>query len=167
MSWKYRLQQFLSHMQANECAVDYDVVEELLPAEACALFRGMSAGDQRHAVCVLKALCAGEEPPLALKRAALLHDVGKSCGDLKLWHRVLGVAAEAVDEGLLSRLASSDSGLYVQAHHAELGALLCERVGLSPFTVDLVRYHESSGEEIADPALREALAALREADDAC
>lgn len=167
MGWKYRLRQFLNHLQADEGAVDDDLVRELLPADAHALFRNMSAGDQRHALCVLHALEWDGEPSLALGRAALLHDVGKACGDLKLWHRVLGVAAEAVDETLLSRLASADRGLYVQAHHAELGALLCERVGLSSFAVDLVRYHESSLEEIEDPVLREALVPLKEADDAC
>jgi hypothetical protein len=166
MRWKYRLRQFLSHLQVPEDALDYGVARELLPAEAYALFRAMSVGDQRHAVCVLNALCE-DEPSLALKRAALLHDVGKSCGDLKLWHRVLGVTVGAMDDGLLSRLASSDNGLYVQVHHAELGALLCQRVGLSPFAVDLVRYHESPAEEIADPALCGALVALKKADDAC
>ncbi|MFO7917986.1 MAG: hypothetical protein R6V13_07900 [Anaerolineae bacterium] len=167
MGWKYRLRQFLDHLQADEAGVDYGPAKELLSAEAFALFRSMSVGDQRHALCVLRALDRGGGPPLALKRAALLHDVGKACGDLKMWHRVLGVAAEAVDEALLSRLASSDRGLYVQAHHAELGALLCKEVGLSPFVVDLVRYHESPLEEIEDPALREALAALKAADDIC
>jgi hypothetical protein len=167
MGWKYRLQQFLNYLQANEGAVNYGMVKGLLPAEAYTLFRAMSLGDQRHALCVLRALCAEEEPSLALKRAALLHDVGKSCGDLQLWHRVLVVAVEHLDDTWLSRLASLDDALYVQVHHAELGALLCQKVGLSSFAVDLVRYHESSGKEIADPALREALVALRESDDAC
>ncbi len=167
MGWKYRLRQFLNHLQADEAGVDYDLVEELLPAEACELFRGMSAGDQQHALCVLRALGREGEPSLALKRAALLHDVGKSYADVKLWHRVLGVAVEAVDETLVSRLPPSDGGLYLQAQHAELGALLCEKVDLSPLAVNLVRYHESPVEEMDDPTLREALVALKAADDVC
>lgn len=167
MGWAYRLRQFLDHLRAERTGVDCAPARELLPAEAQALFRSMSAGDQRHALCVLRALDRDGEPSLALRRAALLHDVGKVCGDLKLWHRVLGVAVEAVDEGLLSRLAASDGGLYVQAHHAELGARLCEEVGLSPFVVDLIRYHESPLDEIDDLSLREALATLKAADDVC
>ncbi|MFP3897208.1 MAG: HDIG domain-containing metalloprotein [Anaerolineales bacterium] len=161
------MRQFLGHLQADEMEMDYGPAKELLPAQAFALFRGMSAGDQRHALCVLRVLDRDGEPSQALRRAALLHDVGKACGDLKMWHRVLGVAAGAVDETLLSRLASSDDGLYVQAHHADLGARLCEEVGLSPFVVDLVRYHESPLEEMDDPTLHEALAALKAADDVC
>ncbi|MEA3406959.1 MAG: hypothetical protein U9R48_02620 [Chloroflexota bacterium] len=161
------MRQFLNYLQANESAVDYDLVQELLPAEAYALFRNMSVGDQRHALCVLRALDRDGEPSLALRQAALLHDVGKSCGHVRLWHRILGVATKAVDGDLLSRLAPSDGGLYVQAHHSELGALLCEKAGLSAFVVNVVRYHESPLEEVDDAVLREALVALKMADDAC
>jgi len=172
MRWEYRLKQFLAHIQADEASVDDGLVRDLLSNEAYELFKEMPPGDQVHALCVLRALCEAGEKSLEMAWAALLHDVSKSRGGLKTWHRALSVALEALDDDWLSRLASSDSDswrypFYVHLCHAELGALMCESAGCARIVVAMVRYHETPLEDVEDLALRRKLAALKMADDAC
>jgi hypothetical protein len=99
-----------------------------------------------------------------------LHDVGKSGGRLRLWHRVLIVLIEALRPPLLDRLAKDEPRSWrylflVHRHHPELGAELAQAAGCSPITVELIRWHQ---EPLANNPFRtyrdELLAALQEAD---
>jgi len=102
--------------------------------------------------------------------AALLHDVGKSGGGLRLWHRVLIVLIKALWPQLLDRLAEEEPRswrypFFVHQHHPELGAQLAQAAGCSTTTVALIRRHqEPSANNPLSTHRDKLLAALQEAD---
>ena len=173
MRWSHRFRQFLMRTRVSDAAVARRTAKEVLPKAAYRLFEKMSPGDQTHGLCVLRALGGEETASPDVAQAALLHDVGKVAGRLSLPFRVLVVFLEWVGRGLLERLASAEPTswrypFYVHVHHAELGASRCREAGCSPLTVDLVRHHERPVDEVGDDSrLKEALIALKKADESC
>jgi hypothetical protein len=179
MSAHYRVRQFLLAAGASlrrERLPDPAIGRLLTPA-GVELFSRMPAYDRRHALGVLRTLQKqGQEEP-DLLAAALLHDVGKTvseAGRLRLWHRVAMVLLGASRPGLIDRIErealSEDpptrkgwrQALFVQAHHAHIGAELALRAGCSQATAELIRCHETTCDPVQDPRL----AALRAADAA-
>ncbi len=169
----YRCRQALARVRATFRVPDLGRAGVVLSGPAHDLFRGMSRGDQHHGLCVWQEVTAAGDCTPALGQAALLHDVGKSRAHLGLLLRTLVVLLGALDGGLVGHLGGDGSAwwrrpFYVQAHHGEIGALLCARAGCPQMTVDLVRYHESAEEcPLDDADFLERLAALRAADDCC
>ncbi|MCK4451473.1 MAG: hypothetical protein KAX26_12870, partial [Anaerolineae bacterium] len=95
--------------------------EYLTPPQA-ELFLRMPRSDQRHGLDVFHALRRKQRHDRDLLAAALLHDVGKSGGQLRLWHRVLIVLISALRPELLNRLASDEPHswrylFFVHQHH--------------------------------------------------
>ncbi|NLT73848.1 MAG: HD domain-containing protein [Chloroflexi bacterium] len=140
-----------------------------MSAESWALFEGLSAGDQAHALRVLAHVRALGNPSPEVEEAALLHDVGKTVAPLGLWWRTLAVLLRAA--GLLGRVPSPDPArptypLHVLMHHAEHGARLCQEAGCSPRVVGLVRWHDTPPDLLPDHTLLEELKLIRAADDA-
>jgi len=158
---------------ANESMIAAETAQRVLPAAAYALFRAMTAGDQLHALGVLRLLRQRGNPSPALEQAALLHDVGKAGGGLTLAYRAVIVLLKSLHPSLLERLARAEPGSWrypfeVQLRHAERGAAQCEQAGCSPLTVALVRHHEDRAlDELGQVAWRDDLIALQKADDAC
>lgn len=147
----------------------------LSPSEY-ALASRMGRYDRAHA-----ARMAAEAPgDLVLKRAALLHDVGKADPRLNFVRRVLytslelfapcllrrvlaGIEARAAG-GTASERTESLAGtwaraFYAQAHHAALGGELLERAGCDAEVVDLVAGHQGAPDACGERARR-----LRELD---
>jgi hypothetical protein len=111
----------------------------------------------------------GAEPALA--QAALLHDVGKVEGRIRLWHRVATVLLQALRPALLCHLALNEPHswrypFFVSLHHAEHGADLSAEAGTDAVAVALIRAHHTAPEQSGWDAPSQALlTALRWADE--
>jgi len=94
------------------------------------LFFAQPSADQQHG------LAAARRAPAALRRAALLHDVGKQASGLGVWGRSLASAGAKFHIPVKGRLAR-----YLD--HGPIGAELLEREGVERLVVDYARYHHS------------------------
>jgi len=129
-------------------AGERDDVRNLLTPGESELFFHFPAHDQRHALEVLGRLDMRHgAAPIAVRRAALLHDIGKIDDDLSV---ALRVVASIV----------GPRGRFAHYHtHETRGAEMLRAIGSDPLTVDLVAGTRSDGADIARWA-----AALRDAD---
>ena len=149
-------------------------VEALLTPPQVALFRRMPRYDQRHSLHVAYTLRVAGYYHRELQVAALLHDVAKSSGPLRLWHRVAIVLLKALAPRWMAWLARKvEPGhwrypFYMHRIHPEIGARWAEEAGCSSLAVWLIAHHQSLSEcgtnEQEDSRIH-LLAALRRADD--
>jgi putative nucleotidyltransferase with HDIG domain len=117
-------------------------IRRVLPPPLEALFLRQTAGEQAHALRVMRTAAASgiQTGRLALLQAALLHDVGKTRAPLSLPERVAVVLAGRYWPGLMER---SNWRPFVTARsHPEWGAEMCAEAGAPPLTVKLVRLHQ-------------------------
>lgn len=171
---RYRIEQFCKGLQASLRAPDECLAESVLSPAELALFRRMPLDARRHSLDVLRALQREGDVPHPLAVAALLHDVGKAAATemgayLGLWMRGPIVLLEALAPGLLKRLAAPQPArsfryaLYVQLHHAAIGAAWAQEAGCSELTCWLIAHHQDSSAN-GDPDRMVLLARLRRAD---
>ena len=135
-------------------------IRRVLPPPLEALFLRQTAGEQAHALRVMRSAAASgiQTGRLGLLQAALLHDVGKIRAPLSLLERVAVVLAGRFWPSLKER--SNWRPFVTARRHAEWGAEMVAGAGAPPLTVDLVRRHQ-------EPAAPEdkLLAVLQMADD--
>lgn len=150
---RYRMKQFWLGMGASLSAQDWVTVRNALSPAQCTLFERMPVDAQDHSLRVLAAMQTQASVTPDLAAAALLHDVGKvaaleSGAYLGLWLRGPMVVVEALAPGLLERLAdprpsaSMRYALYVQQHHAAVGAQWACDAGSTPLTCWLIEHHQ-------------------------
>ncbi len=125
---------------------DRAILDATLPAAGQALFFTMSRNDQRHSLTVYRALGARGCADGELLAAALLHDSGKGSGRVPFLVRPLVVLLRAFAPKLLDWFARSPRPwfrrpFYYAWRHADIGADLAARAGLSPRVVTLIRTH--------------------------
>jgi len=149
----YRVQQFGRALLAGWRGPDQAELAEArhwLPPSGWQLFAEMPRAEQRHALNVWHSLkSAGYEQP-ELAQAALLHDVAKYRGGVKLFHRVTVVLIKAFAPRMwqhLKELAEPPRTdwrypLWTHANHPAGSAALAEAAGCSPKAVDLIRRHQ-------------------------
>jgi hypothetical protein len=155
----YRVRQFWGALGSASRPVDEALLGAYLNTAQIALFRRMSAAEQIHALAVLRTLeveqGTGPEEGVrtrsayvetVLAQAALLHDVGKVGGRIRLWHRAAKVVLQALHPALLDRLAVDEPrswrySFFVLLHHAERGADLSAGAGTDAVAVALIRAH--------------------------
>jgi hypothetical protein len=159
----YRVWQFIRATFFRVGQDEYALIERhLLPAQV-ALFMRMDRLDQRHCLDVFYTLYDAHHRDGALLEAALIHDVGKADGRLKMWHRVSIVWMQQFVPGWLERLTADGRGwkapFGVHVRHAETSARWVADAGSPPQVIDLIRRHHKKNPK------DERLAALKWADE--
>ena len=93
----HRFAQGISALFAFANSPDLNVARQHLSSCEFEAFRSMSRAEQLHSLKVLRKVLEGcPRAPKALTAAALLHDVGKSRYQLRVWQRTLAVLIEAI-----------------------------------------------------------------------
>lgn len=161
---RYRVYQVWRSLAARPLdSGDHAILDATLPKAGRALFFTMSRNDQRHSLTVYRALgergCADAD----LLAAALLHDSGKGGGRVRLWVRPVFVLLRAFAPGLLRWLAREPETrwrrpFYSAWRHADIGADLAARAGLSERAVLYIRaHHQPDGPAAALHAVDDAV----------
>lgn len=143
-------------LRARPLSVDErGAVRTLLAPDESALFFRFATHDQRHALDVLRRLVTRHAgAPVAVRRAALLHDIGKIDDDLSV---ALRVAASIV--GSRGRRFA-----HYHAHEAR-GAEMLRAIGSDPLTVGLVAGARPDGAGVdVDVDVKRWAEVLRDAD---
>jgi hypothetical protein len=159
----HRVGQFIGHLTARVDPAEEARARGWLPDAAWPLFSAMPTADRRHALDVVARLQAAGHADRDLLAAAMLHDAAKG-SRLRLWHRVAGVALQAIVPRALARLALPDERswrfpFHLFVHHAALSGDAALRAGCSARTAAFIR-------GAATPADVRLATALRRADEA-
>jgi hypothetical protein len=148
----YRTRQFWNALTATPAAADLQQAYLILSPGQRRLFEQLSAGEQVHALRVLRKIqhATHFQPELAdehLFQAALLHDVGKTRIRLTVWERILIVLANRLVPGQVLRWGHNSPvgwrrAFVVAQQHPVWGADLADTCGSAPLTVQLIRRHQ-------------------------
>jgi hypothetical protein len=143
---RYRVRQFVRGFHGRLSDEEIVAVRSLLTDRELSLFAEMDRRDQRHSVDLLRHLERSDrDPPSSeLRRAALLHDVGK--GRVSVTARVLFVLANAVSANLARRFEREGArglrgAFWRIRYHASLGAIRLADLSVEERVIELVRYH--------------------------
>lgn len=175
-----RIKQFFHAITAKVSFADALYVREMLGMDETILFFAMSIEDQRHAIDVAHTVehlydKMSEEKKEKidghiLVKAALLHDVGRVKGDMKIHQKVLCVLLDKWDPQHARLLAKSNGDKGSLAHaflayyrHPKIGAEKLEEIGADSRIVYLVRHHHSKKKDKENELYKE-LTLLKKAD---
>ena len=133
----------------------------MLNPEQRALFTQMQPSEQNHAVIMFRRLLEQGENQPDLLVAALLHDVGKLRYRLNPLERAMVVLVKAVMPEQARRwgelppvgwdgLPPWRKAFIVAEHHAEWGAEMARKSGVSALTENLIRWHQQPHRQDAD-----------------
>ncbi len=173
LSWQqmlYRTRQFFFGLTARPAAEDLAQARRILSAPQMALFLQMQPGEQAHSLLVMRKLLAQGETDSHLLTAALLHDVGKIRGRLRIWERSLIVIGKDLFPARVKAwgrgaLRGWQRAFVIAEQHPEWGASLAQEAGVSPQAVALIRYHQSHFPAGAEPVSVGLLRKLQIVDD--
>jgi len=152
---KKRCRQFFRALFCKMGPADRDIVRKYLDSKEELLFNRMDTAIQKHCVNVAVSVLelSSTRPVSDLQvavKAALLHDIGKSCGRYSVWDRVWFVLIRTTAPGLAGFLAKSGrsscperlgNAFYIHTNHQQIGASLTEQAGLEEKITFLVRNH--------------------------
>ncbi|WP_122626827.1 HD domain-containing protein [Lucifera butyrica] len=172
---RQRIKQFITALTAKITPADRAFVKQYLTPAEERLFWQMNRPDQRHtlnvAYTVLR-LIAGRAQirRFVLIKSALLHDVGKTKGDVSTADKVITVLARRLLPGPAARWGRPGRGgrfanlrhaFYIYFHHPARGAQLLKQAGTEAAVVEIVAKHHAAPVEEDPPEL----IILRQADD--
>lgn len=163
---KYRVGQGLAYLRPRRASQIDEHLRALLRPSEFGLLCGLSTADKAHHVNVYNRLVRhGVNDPNVLT-AALLHDVGKNDGQMRvgLVHRTAAVVVASVAPNAVRRMADRDGrswrrGFWLIVAHPERGALMAEAAGCSERVCWLIAHHHDSSQN------DEGLALLQRADE--
>jgi putative nucleotidyltransferase with HDIG domain len=150
----YRIGQFQRAKNAKLSKKSLEFVRGKLGHAEQILFFRMDIIDQVHSINVAKKLIKTDPKNINKKliEIALLHDVGKSLGRLKISDRVIWVLLNAVSENLANKIAEKGrsssirlfKSLWVLKYHALLSAKLLKKKGMDQVVVYIVAKHHEA-----------------------
>ncbi len=145
----YRAKQFFRTLTAEPLSPNaQNQIEALLNPQEVELFNRYSHSDGRHAYHVLCTLQLSDHLQTDLAKAALLHDIGKTCVHLSIWDRSIAVLGmkifpqKAKHWGEGKVVDGWQRPFVVKAQHAAWGAEMAAAAGSSTLTVNLIRRHQ-------------------------
>jgi putative nucleotidyltransferase with HDIG domain len=120
------------------------------------LYRGMDARDRLHACAVTRQLLRRyPEASDELRRAALLHDVGKASTRYSPWLRVLVALYTPRSVAAEPRLRGLQGAWQLKRHHDRYGAAQILAAGGDRRVAELVARHHRPGGDLEAARLRE------------
>ncbi len=131
---------------------DDPFAERRLSAEEYRLFLAMDRRERHHGCAVARALLRRrpDAPPL-LVRAALLHDVGKSCRPYRVWQRILVHLYTPQSVPSEPRYPGFWGEVQAKVHHPTYGAQMILAAGGCGRVASLVeRHHDPAGDPDAE-----------------
>jgi predicted HD phosphohydrolase len=165
----YRIRQFALALGAQANGERVEDLPQFLDDHKQELFREMPSMDQHHCLAVFGALREAGHTDPSLLEAALLHDVGKTLGPVRIGHRVLAVLGKTFFPAVWNKVDGQPGTwrypFYVHRQHAALGAKLAEQAGCTADVVWLVAHHEDERRDVPPgDNMGSLLAALQAAD---
>ncbi len=153
--WVTKVRQAKRHLLARVSARERDAVAAWLTPTQLALFDSMHVADRRHGLDVVTALRVEGETDPELLLAGLLHDAGKGhTGMVPRILHALGQAWITWPARAIGWLPGMRFALQRLRDHAETSAMLAEKVGCSPRTVELIRWQDAPRDPDAGERLR-------------
>lgn len=128
----------------------------LLPGAEYSLYKMMDVRDRAHA-CAVAARLVTLYPDASreLRRAALLHDVGKTGARYHPWLRILVALYTPRRIAAEPRFTGLRGAWQLKRHHDRYGAELIVRVGGDVRVAELVARHHRPGDDAEAARLRE------------
>jgi len=174
MKFCRRIHQFYTAVRAAVHPEDQVFLKKYLSEQEQKLFAEMGSPEQRHCLDVAYTAIqlAAKEPEIdkgLLVRCALLHDIGKTKGDIPVRYKVLTVLVDQFFPGKARELARQSvagdprdfrHALYIYYYHGELGREKLLAMHLSELAEIVGKHHKAPTEK--DPL---ELLLLRRADE--
>ena len=175
-----RVKQFFHAVTAKVSFADALYVREMLDISETVLFFAMSVEDQRHAIDVahtverlydkMRAEKKEKIDVELLVKAALLHDIGRVKGDMKIYQKALCVLLDKWDPKYARSLTKPKGekgtlshAVFVYYNHPGIGAEKLEAINEDPRMVYLVGRHHSNKKDKESELYKE-LVLLKKAD---
>lgn len=142
---KIRIYQFFSALFAKISADEECFITTVLTPEEKHIFNKLQASDAKHAVKIAIYLAKKHPTDDILKRAALLHDIGKSERSLSLIEKCITVVLDKLFPIFAHELAKQNNSIMdIYYNHAAKGALIAQRLNLDAEIIFLIKNHHDS-----------------------